>query len=180
MICENVLDMAESQDILASQSPTRLEQFFHGTAAEGQSRWAKLWDTGDFLPFDRGFSNPALEDTLTQQRDVLGTATDNSDEIKPAIRRRALVPGCGRGYDVLLLASFGYDAYGLEISETALKRAREEQEKNGEKYHVRDEAIGKGKVDFIHGDFFESASWVGKDGKLGDGQMFDLIYDYTV
>lgn len=37
---------------------------------------------------------------------------------------KALVPGCGKGYDVLLLSAFGYDATGLEISSKALEEAR--------------------------------------------------------
>ena len=45
-------------------------------------------------------------------------------------RRKALVPGCGRGVDVLLLASFGYDAYGLECSATAVDACKKEEKEN--------------------------------------------------
>lgn len=99
-------------------------------------------------------------------------------------RRKALVPGCGRGYDVLLLAGFGYDALGLEVSEGAVRRCWEEWEKEKERgkgeggmYAVRDEeGVGAGEVRFVRGDFFAGeGEWMG-DGEGG----FDLIYDYTV
>ena len=91
-------------------------------------------------------------------------------------RKKALVPGCGKGYDVLLLASFGYDAFGLEVSEAAVKRCYEEQKANGHNYPVRDKSVGAGAVKFIHGDFF-STDWM--TNIEGDGKI-DLVYDYTV
>ena len=94
------------------------------------------------------------------------------------VRRKALVPGCGRGYDVLLLASFGYDAVGVEASEAAVKAAKEEHKKAEEKvlYPAKDEKLGKGSVEFVVGDFFDDG-WV-KAVQAEKG--FDLIYDYTV
>ena len=82
---------------------------------------------------------------------------------------------------MLLLASFGYDAWGLEISDTAVMKAREEEVKNGgkEMYAVKEEGVGKGKVTFFQGDFFDSTGWMEKIG-AGEGSGFDLIYDYTV
>lgn len=105
--------------------------------------WAELWDKseGKPLPFDRGFPNPALEDTLIEKRDIIGDPIGR-DAQGNTYRKKALVPGCGRGVDVLLLASFGYDAYGLEYSATAVKVCKEEQAKNGDKYPVRDAEIG--------------------------------------
>ena len=149
--------------------------FSNGTADEG-SRWAELWDKGDFLPWDRHMPNPALEDILTERRDLIGPPTikDGSEKEK---RKQALVPGCGKGYDVLVLASFGYDAYGLEISETAVKRCIEEQKENGHKYPVKDLVVGAGNVTFIQGDFFKTA-WLREN--VGRHGRFDLIYDYTV
>ncbi|MDP3377421.1 MAG: methyltransferase domain-containing protein [Brevundimonas sp.] len=37
---------------------------------------------------------------------------------------RALVPGCGLGHDVAHLLSVGIDAYGLDLSPTAIERAK--------------------------------------------------------
>ncbi len=148
---------------------------FAGDTSKHQTKWSDLWDKGDFLPWDRGMPNPALLDTLTDQRHLLGTCfVENNSEKKQ--RKRALVPGCGKGYDVLLLASFGYDAFGLEVSETAVKRCYEEQTSNGHKYPVRDKSCGTGAVKFMHGDFFATDWMVNIEG---DGKV-DLIYDYTV
>ena len=148
---------------------------FAGDASKHANRWSDLWDRGDFLPWDRGIANPALADTLTDKRDLLGACfvEDNSGKKR---RKRALVPGCGKGYDVLLLASFGYDAFGLEVSQTAVKRCYEEQKANGHNYPVRDEASGAGAVKFIHGDFFGNDWMISIEGD----DKVDLIYDYTV
>ncbi|GAD95594.1 thiol methyltransferase [Paecilomyces variotii No. 5] len=136
--------------------------------------WDELWNRGDVLPWDRGMPNPALEDTLTQGRALLGKPAEITENgIK---RKKALVPGCGRGVDVLLLASFGYDAYGLEYSASAIEVCKQEEAKNADKYPVRDEQIGRGSVTFVHGDFFED-DWLEKIGVPRNG--FDLVYDYT-
>ena len=155
----------------------RIGAYFEGykSATDFQERWSKMWDEGDFLPFDRGEPNPALVDILTDRHDLIGTCFVE-DGHGGRRRKRALVPGCGRGYDVLLLASFGYDACGLELGETATKRAREEQERNGHKYPVRDAAIGAGEIKFVTGDFFKD-DWT---QAVGGNEMFEFIYDYTV
>jgi len=174
----NLHNMANSLSLNDSRAKL-LSHFSSHPPSEVPKRWAALWDQGDFLPFDRGFPNPALADTLADRQDILGTATHKPDGSELPKRKKALVPGCGRGYDVLLLASFGYDAWGLEISEIAVKRARAEEEKNGgeETYAAKEEGVGKGKVTFFQGDFFDSTGWI---DKIGTGKGFDLIYDYTV
>lgn len=138
--------------------------------------WASLWDKGDNLPWDKGFPNPALEDALVQRRATIGGAI-GQDAQGHSYRRKALVPGCGRGVDVLLLASFGFDAYGLEYSATAIEACKKEQAENHSWYRVRDQSIGQGNVTFIQGDFFDDA-WLQKIGVALNG--FDIIYDYTV
>ena len=153
----------------------RLLSHFAGDTSMHQSKWSALWDKGDFLPWDRGMPNPALVDTLTEQQDLLGTCFVEDSPGKKR-RKRALVPGCGKGYDVTLLASFGYDAFGLDVSETAVKRCYEEQKANGHKIPIKDEISGSGAVKFIQGDFFGTDWMVNIEG---DGKV-DLIYDYTV
>lgn len=148
---------------------TRLLTHFseaQGTTQHGQ-KWDELWKDS-FLPWDKGFPNPALVDFLFERQDLLPKAADGK-------KLKALVPGCGKGYDVLLLAAHGYDAYGLEISSTALDEARKvEREMSGQDiYQSKGE---KGSVTWLAGDFFE-------DGFLKDVEgerKFDLIYDYTV
>ena len=113
-----------------------------------------------------------------QRRGTIGNALATDAEGN-RYRKKALVPGCGRGVDVLLLASFGYDAYGLEYSGAAVQACRQEEKESttSAKYPVRDEEVGRGKVTFVQGDFFKD-DWL---EELGLGlNCFDLIYDYTV
>ena len=153
----------------------QLQTHFSTPAAQHGKQWSKLWDAGDFLPWDRGIPNPALTETLAGLQNLIGGCFSETGR-GPIRRKKALVPGCGRGYDVLLLASFGYDAYGLEVSETAVKRCLEEQQIHAEKYPARNEEAGVGSVMFVAGDFF-SDSWI---EALEGTDTFDLIYDYTV
>jgi SAM-dependent methyltransferase len=165
--------------------------------ADQGSKWAELWDA-DFLPWDRGQPNPALVDTLReQQHDLLGGSawlengggggnggngsgdgSGGGSSQRRRRRKRALVPGCGRGYDVLLLASFGYDAYGLEISATAVAKCNEfaRQHAHDDEYAPQPGSGGGGKAVFIHGDFFDD-SW---RQQVEGGATFELLYDYTV
>lgn len=139
--------------------------------------WASLWEKNDVkLPWDAGFPNPALEDTLVKQRATIGGPMAE-DAQGQSYRRKALVPGCGRGVDVLLLASFGFDAYGLEYSPGAIEACKKEEAENNSWYRVRDQTIGRGKVTFVQGDFFDDA-WLQSIGVPPNG--FDIIYDYTV
>ena len=146
--------------------------FADAPEAERSRKWSQLWEDG-FVPWDRGRPNPALDDALTDQAKLLGVPS--SDEVGSR-RKRALVPGCGKGYDVLLLASFGYDAYGLEVSPTAVEQCQEFARDHAGEYPPRNTERGPGRAVFIVGDFFEDG-WFGEaDGASG----FDLIYDYTV
>ena len=151
-----------------------LEHFPNGTSDQAD-RWSQLWDKGDFLPWDRGMPNPALEDVLADHQDLIGSCFKQGPDGQNQ-RKKALVPGCGRGYDVLLLASFGYDAYGLECSKKAVELCVQEQETNGQKYPAKDESAGSGSATFMDGDFF-SDEWA---RNFQGEQRFDLIYDYTV
>lgn len=74
------------------------------------------------------------------------------------------------------MASHGYDAFGLEVSEAAIELCKEVQKQDAEKYPVLDPTAGAGHVEYVLGDFF-SDSWA---KKILDGDLFDLIYDYTV
>ncbi|OCL08883.1 putative thiol methyltransferase [Glonium stellatum] len=165
-----------------NEARERLRQhFLNSDPCTHPSRWDDLWKTGDFLPWDRGAPNPALVDTLTQRPELLGPATTTSTTgdatTGPRQRKRALVPGCGKGYDVLLLASLGYDAYGVEASANAVKACEKHAAEQAERYPARDTEVGSGGVKFVLGDFFKDEWLAGVDGGLGEG--FDLIYDYT-
>lgn len=144
---------------------------------EQRDVWEELWKEKT-TPWDQGIHNPALEDTLINRTGTLGAAVLSTGESGGQVtRKKALVPGCGRGVDVFLLASFGYDAYGLEYSATALETCQKEAEKYADGVPARDAKIGSGSFKFLQGDFFEDG-WLESAG-LENGS-FDLVYDYTV
>src|SRR4051794_1136579 len=114
--------MPENPDQPTDARARLLSHFQASDPSVHGQKWDELWE-GGFIPWDKGFPSPALVDLL-DERKVLFTS-------KPG-RKRALVAGCGKGYDVLLLSSWGYDAYGLEVSNRALERARKiEKELDG-------------------------------------------------
>lgn len=156
-----------------SDARERLRQHFNVPYAEHNNKWENLWQTGGFLPWDKGAPNPALVDLLTDRQDLIGRPVHAGEER----RKRALVPGCGKGYDVLLLASFGYDAYGLEISASAVKACEEFAKAEFASYTRTGSDYGCGTCKFVQGDFFAD-DWATKSGLGPDG--FDLVYDYTV
>lgn len=86
--------------------------------------------------------------------------------------------GCGKGYDVVMLALHGFDVIGLELSPKGAEVARayaESELSDPHEYNYGDpDAVlvdGPGSVTILSGDFFDS-SWT--------EAKFDLIYDYTV
>ncbi|GAM87884.1 hypothetical protein ANO11243_059120 [Dothideomycetidae sp. 11243] len=164
----------------------RLREHFSSDPTD-TSRWESLWSTS-FTPWDRKGPSPALADLLrtsTAQPGYAGLhpaqlAPPTGDKVLPrevqSVRRpRALVPGCGRGYDVLLLAAWGFDALGVEFSATAAETAGRyvdavEAEIKGEGrgevsaeeikvYETGDEKVGRGTAKVVQGDFFEDGWW---------------------
>lgn len=191
-ICRTSSVMAEAQAQKTANNNNRSCLQEHMSRYPGDKYvegWTSLWKnkkSDELLPWDRGFPNPALEDTLVQKRAVIGgplleqqQQQDGSQTTTTTRRKRALVPGCGSGYDVFLLASFGYDAYGLDLSPEAIEFGRQQEEAGNaaDKYPIRDPAVGRGKVTFVQGDFFKD-DWLEKLGLARNS--FDLIYDYTV
>lgn len=83
-----------------------------------------------------------------------------------------------------MLAFHGFDAYGLEISETAVKEAEKYASAELAKpsgYHFGSEQRpphAPGSVTFFQGDFFTS-QWELKGG-IDETTKFDVVYDYTV
>jgi SAM-dependent methyltransferase len=152
----------------------KLRQHFQDQPAEAQTgRWDAMWQQ-KVTPWDRSEPNPALIDALNEKHDIVGASTEKSEIVQ---RKKALVPGCGRGYDVLLLASYGYDAYGADVSQTAIDACNEldrDQAEDSAKYPIKDAAIGRGSRNFLLVDFFN-------DDLLSHtgGSKFDVIYDYT-
>ena len=82
-------------------------------AAEPSGSWEQMWSrgvgVGEF--FDATKSSPALSSAISR-----GWFTNESDGTPMG---PALVPGCGRGYDVATLAKAVGSATGIELSATA-------------------------------------------------------------
>ncbi|KAI1157421.1 S-adenosyl-L-methionine-dependent methyltransferase [Nemania serpens] len=146
----------------------RLPKLFDGASPqEHATRWTKCWED-KFTPWDRGGPSMALYDLLKENPDGLISLPSASAP------KTALVPGCGRGHDVLLLSSLGYDVYGLDVSSQALEAARDNVGKalaDG-LYKIEGEGDKRGAITWICQDFF-AEDWKGVP------TPFDLIFDYT-
>lgn len=114
------------------------------------ANWEEMWSANGGLPpgtlFDISGSHALLADFAAAGRVPVG---------------RCLVPGCGRGYDVALLAALpGRFAVGLELSATAAATAEA---------YVRATGAAPASFALESGDFFTYAP----------AARFDFIYDYT-
>jgi len=69
--------------------------------------WKERYRVGD-TPWDKGRPSPPLKSFLARRR----------------VEGRVLVPGCGAGHDVRLLARAGAEAVGLDIVPQAIELAR--------------------------------------------------------
>lgn len=195
----------------ASETRSELQKTFQGRpAAQHISGWDDLWKKS-LTPWDRAGPSQALRDAiLSQNQNLFGspikkvatTTTTTTGPQQQQQRKKALVPGCGRGYDVLSLASLGYDTFGLDGSENAILAARkleaEEISCESDAYRLGDPLVGKGKVQFLVGDFFHddflaaiatttTTTTHGSDSSNISNdtipptteEKFDLIFDYT-
>ena len=106
--------------------------------------WERAWQEGR-TRWDAGAPAPALEQLLREGH---------------VPRGRALVTGCGRGYDVFALAAAGRRATGLDLAPTAAARFAEERATRG---------IAPENARFALADFF---TW-------RPAEPFDFVWDYT-
>ncbi|KAK6339217.1 hypothetical protein TWF718_008639 [Orbilia javanica] len=142
---------------MSEQSGPTLQDRFAATNGDHQSMWKALWDDGTYLPWDRGQSSPSLVDLLNDKPSLITPSA-------PSEQLTVLVPGCGRGYDVLLFASHGLKSYGLELSSSAVTAAQENAKTSG---------LNPGLYNFVNGDFFT------KDWQADTPEKFNVVYDYT-
>lgn len=75
----------------------------------------------------------------------------------------------------MLLAAFGYDAYGLEYSSTAIEACKK-NEKEFRGKGVYEKKVEDGSVTWLSGDFWKD-EWF--ENVEGDAK-FEVIFDYTV
>ena len=106
--------------------------------------WIEAWREGR-VPWDAGQSPPILEKLV---------------EAGELPEGRALVPGCGSGYDVLTLASEERSVLGIDLADGAAERFDRLR---------REAGIAEERADVVTGDFFDHDF----------GGPFDLVWDYT-
>lgn len=110
----------------------------------GMSDWDTRYQTGD-TPWDKGHAAPPLTELL-EKTDASAWGTGP-----------ILVPGCGLGHDVRELARLRIPVCGLDLSQTALAKARETKGAGYETYEV--------------GDFLDPEWW--------GGRKFSAIWEHT-
>lgn len=118
------------------------------------TRWTELWDAG-IAPgqlFDAESPSPLLSNFIKENKIPTG---------------RALVPGCGRGYDVTALASSDRYVLGLDIAQKAVDAAKERRDALSE-----EQCSCKENADFQTTSFFDL-------DVTDPNNKFDFIYDYT-
>jgi len=103
--------------------------------------WEKRYQSGD-TGWDRGGVSPALQQWLTK------------GVLKPC---RTLIPGCGRGHEVVQLARRGFSVTAVDIAPSAIR-------------HLEQELANAGlKADVVCGDLFEFEA----------ASPFDAVYEQT-
>ncbi|KAL0059366.1 hypothetical protein AAF712_013877 [Marasmius tenuissimus] len=113
--------------------------------------WHEAWERGA-TPWDFKQSQPPLRSLL------------ESEELDLPATGKALVPGCGAGYDAIVIgANLGYDVLGLDISSTAVEKGRS---------LIANDPTLSSKVQFKAANFFEL-------DPSNDQDRYDLIYDYA-
>ncbi|KAK4801853.1 hypothetical protein SAY86_000056 [Trapa natans] len=126
-----------------SRSGARVSKIQQLVRSDSTGGWEKCWEEG-VTPWDLGKPTPVLE---------------HLHQIGALPKGRALVPGCGTGYDVTAIACPERFVVGLDISDVAIKKAVEvSYALPNAKYFT-----------FLKEDFF---TWQ-------PSELFDLIFDYT-
>ncbi|XP_021752598.1 thiocyanate methyltransferase 1-like [Chenopodium quinoa] len=117
-----------------------MRQFLHSQTTGG---WQKCWEE-DRTPWDLGHVTPVIQHLV--QTDALP-------------KGRILIPGCGRGYDVIAMASSQRNVVGLDLSEAAITKAKK----------LAASSANANSTTFIVDDFF---TWQ-------PNEPFELIFYYT-
>ncbi|KAL5199884.1 hypothetical protein ABZP36_021087 [Zizania latifolia] len=131
---------AGARDPSKNPAVGRLRELVQRDSAVG---WDKSWEAG-ITPWDLGKPTPIVEHLVKS-----GTLP----------KGRALVPGCGTGYDVVALASPDRFVVGLDVSSVAVEKAKQWSSSLPNADYFA----------FVADDFF----------KWKPSEQFDLIFDYT-
>jgi len=101
--------------------------------------WESCYVEGH-TPWDKGIPSPPLTAWVGKYRP----------------EGKALVPGCGIGHDVVMLAQAGMDAHGVDIATTAVQRAQATHPDHAARFHL--------------GDLFALSQWQAS---------FDYVFEHT-
>ncbi|KAH9844042.1 S-adenosyl-L-methionine-dependent methyltransferase [Rhodofomes roseus] len=133
-----------TEKILSQSSQVQLRQLIKEDPVDG---WDKAWQN-EVTPWDAGEAQPPL-------RSLLASGLLDLPETG-----KAFVPGCGRGYDALTIASLlGYETLATDISPAAVEAAK--------KFVASMNNPASSKVRLEVKDFFVEQG------------PYDLVYDYT-
>ncbi len=83
--------------------------------------WDNAYETGD-TPWDKGRASPPLVGFLARH----------------SVAGRILVPGCGSGHDVRVLAAQGTEVVGMDIAPGAIRKAETFSAADEERYELGD------------------------------------------
>jgi len=127
----------------------KLRELVNGNPSDGVG-WDNAWKQ-DVTPWNAGKFQPPLKELITSQMVDLPR------------NGRALVPGCGRGYESVLIASLlGLKTLGIDISPTAVQVAND--------IHANSLVGSPGQVEFKVVDFFKYT--------VSNEDRYDIIFDY--
>lgn len=101
--------------------------------------WSERYRDGQ-TPWDKGYGAPPLREALE----------------RVAVEGRVLVPGCGLGHDVRLLAAQGVEVVGLDIATVAVEMAR--------------------RIDRVGNETYEAGNFLNENILAGS---FDLVFEHT-
>ncbi|KDE08770.1 hypothetical protein, variant [Microbotryum lychnidis-dioicae p1A1 Lamole] len=148
--------MSQLHGILAEDAADK-----HPTDTADQG-WDRAWAKG-CTPWDSKDVQPALKELVDSNwhKVQLGDVAKWGEDSVTTPGSKALIAGCGRGYDATFFAARGLDSLGLDLSPTAVKAAQD-------LYNATENAPKN--VEFRAADFFTFPPPVAG---------LDLAYDYT-
>ncbi|XP_031273108.1 probable thiol methyltransferase 2 [Pistacia vera] len=133
----------EKNNIQTNPRVNKIQQLIHHHSSSDTSGWEKCWEEGA-TPWDLGKPTPVVV---------------HLRQLGALPKGRALVPGCGTGYDLVAMASPERHVVGLEISDIAINKAKE----------LFSSLPSANYITVLKADFF---TWC-------PTELFDLIFDYT-
>jgi len=145
---------------MPAEQSRKIRAMFASDSLPNNEKWDSLYKES-LTPWDRGVPSPALVELLVDKQFPLLPESAGK-------KTQALVPGCGRGYDVALLAGLTAPnqrldrVVGLDLSPSAMEEAKQRH------------ANAPGNMEFLVGDFFSTTEDWAKAGP------YDVVYDYTV